>query len=180
MNPDMTNRLQDAEITGSANPSAPPATIGSLISESLFQVMWRHNWIVIGTTVIALVAGFIYLSKATPIYTSTSRLYVEQVGPKIMQDLQQGVMTGSTKYLYTQAELLKATPIVADAITKCGARQMRTFVKVDNLIEYLKRSLDTTVGKKDDIVSISFDSPYPTEAAQLVNTLQTNRHANWN
>jgi len=46
---------------------------------------------------------------------------------------------------------------------------MKTFTDVDNLIVYLKKKLDVEVGKKDDLISISFDSAYPEEAAQIVN-----------
>ena len=138
---------------------------------SLFQVIWRHAWIVIGCTVLALVAGFIYLAKVTPTYTSKSRVYVEQSGPKIMGDLEQGVMTGGRNYLYTQMELMKATPILSEAIKELDPRRMGTFSNVDNPLLYLKNGLDTSVGKKDDIISISIDSAYPTEAAQIVNTV---------
>ena len=35
----------------------------------------------------------------------------------------------------------------------------------------MKKKLDVTVGKKDDIITISFDSPYAAEAAQIVNAV---------
>jgi uncharacterized protein involved in exopolysaccharide biosynthesis len=132
------------------------------IPESLFQILWRSRWYVF--------LAFVYLYKTTPIFQSTSRIYVEQSGPKIITETE-GVMTQSKNYLYTQAELLKSTPILADCLLLPGIKEMRTFTGVDNTIAYLKKQLTADVGKKDDIINVSFDSPYPAEAAQLVNAV---------
>ena len=140
-----------------------------VMTESLFVVLWRHLGLILMCVVLSLVGCFIYLSKATPIYESSSQLYVEQTGPRIMQEMEEGVMTGSKNYLYTQAELVKATAIVSDAIEKSDAVNMRTFSGLSNPIGYLKKALDTTVGKKDDILRVSFKSPYPADAAHVVN-----------
>jgi capsular exopolysaccharide synthesis family protein len=133
--------------------------------------LWQGRWILLLSIALALAAGFLYLSRSTPIYTSTSKVYVEQTGPKIITGTEEGVMTRSTNYLYTQTELLKSTPILAAAIDTAGIGQLKTFANVDNPIAYLKKTVDVTVGKKDEIISVSFDCPYPAEAAQLVNAL---------
>ena len=146
----------------------PPAV--GLVSESLVQIVWRSRWIVLLATVVSLAAAFAYLAKATPIFTSTSRVYVEQSGPKIIYEAE-GIMTQSKNYLYTQAELLKSTSIISLAVDSGGVRQMKTFWKVDNPVAYLKKKLDISVGKKDDLINVSFDSSYPAEAAQLVNAV---------
>jgi len=141
------------------------------MQDSLFLILWRQSSIVLACVVVALIMALVYLAKATPIYTSTSRVYVEQTGPRIMKDMETGVMAGAKNYLYTQAELMKATPVVSDAIDKCGVRSLRAFAKVDNPLEFLKKGLDVSVGKKDDIISVSFKSPYPVENAQVVNAV---------
>ena len=138
--------------------------------EGLLQIALRQRWVILGSTILALVLAFFYILKATPIYTSTSRVYVEQTGPKIINEYE-GVMTRAMNYLYTQAELIKSTPIVADVINNAQIRQFRTFTDVDNLLAYLKKSLNVNIGKRDDIIAVSFDSPYPAEAAQLVNAV---------
>ena len=147
-----------------------PRAVG-VMSESLVKIIWRSRWIVFFATVAALGGAFAYLSKATPIYTSTSKIYVEQSGPRILEEVE-GVMTQSKNYLYTQAELLKSTPILSSALEKPGVKQLKIFHEIDNPIVYLKEGgLDILVGKKDDIISISSDSPEPVEAAQLVNAV---------
>ena len=167
----MISHNENNNTVGETNSYAEMPRAGGIMPESLIEIVWRSRWIVLAATVIALGAAFVYLSKATPIYTSTSRIYVEQTGPKIIGETAAGVMTQSNNYLYTQAELLKSTPILAAALEVPGIKQLKTFSRVDNPIAYLKKKLDASVGKKDDLISMSFDSPYPTEAAQLVNAV---------
>ena len=152
-------------------PSAGPGPADGAMQDSLFLILWRQSSIVLACAAAALIMAVVYLAQATPIYTSTSRVYVEQTGPRIMKDMETGVMAGSKNYLYTQAELMKATPVVSDAIDKCGVKTLRAFANVDNPMEFLKKGLDVSVGKKDDIISVSFKSPYPVENAQVVNSV---------
>ena len=142
----------------------------SLPLEEILHIILRHRWIILLNTVLFLAAAFLYLLKATPIYTSSSRLYVEQSGPKIINEYE-GVMTQAKNYLYTQAELMKSTPIVANVVDNPQIQQFRTFAGMDNPVAYVKNTLDVTLGKKDDIITVSFDSPYPAEASQLVNAV---------
>jgi len=166
----ITTRGNDNNVGGEgSNVGALPA--GELMGENLIQVMWRSRWVMLTAVVVFLVIGLIYITKTTPIYTSTSRIYVEQSGPKIMTEMAEGVMTQSKNYLYTQAELLKSTPIIAVALESPDAGQLHTFAEIDNRVAYLKKELETVVGKKDDIISVSFNSPYPAEAAQIVNAI---------
>ena len=134
------------------------------------QILLRHRWIILFTTILFQLAAFLYFLKATRIYISTSRLYVEQTGPKIINEYE-GVMTRSNNYLYTQGELIRSTPIIAEVVEDVQIRHLRTFANVDNLVGYVKKKMKVDIGKRDDIITVSFDSPYPAEAAQLVNAV---------
>ncbi len=138
--------------------------------QTALHIVLRHRWTILVTIILSLVVTFLYLLKATPIYTSSSRVYVEQSGPKIMSEYK-GVMTQSSNYLYTQGELIKSTPIVADVIKDSKIKHFRTFADVDNLAAYIKNNLNVHIGRKDDIIAVSFDSPYPVEAAEIVNAV---------
>jgi len=140
------------------------------VPPGLLEIVWRRRWVAALAVIVCLAAALTYLTQATPIFTSTSRLYVEQSGPKIMSE-QEGVMTRSSTYLYTQAELLKSTPILGGAVDRPEVKRMKTLGKVDNPVGYFKNMLEVEVGKKDDIISVSLDSPYPEEAAQIVNAV---------
>jgi capsular exopolysaccharide synthesis family protein len=147
-----------------------PVQDDGLPQEGLLQIFLGHRWLILSVTVLFLTAAFLYLLKATQIYTSMSRLYVEQSGPKIINEYE-GVMTRSGNYLYTQGELMKSTPIIAGAVDDGQMGRFQTFSDVDNITAYVKRNLGVSVGRKDDIITVSFDSPYPAEAAQIVNAV---------
>ena len=66
--------------------------------------------------------------------------------------------------------MIKSTLIVASVVDDPLIKQFRTFEGMNNLTAYVKRNLDVTIGKKDDIIAVSFNSPYPEEAAQIVNS----------
>ncbi|MEJ2701410.1 MAG: polysaccharide biosynthesis tyrosine autokinase [Sedimentisphaerales bacterium] len=140
------------------------------MQEGFLQILLRHRWTIVITTVLCLAVAFVYILKATPIFSSSSRLYVEQTGPRIMNEYD-GVMTRSGNYLYTQGELMKSTPIVADAVETAGLGNLRMCANVDNVTAYVKSNLNVGVGRKDDIVTASFESPYPVEAATVVNAV---------
>jgi capsular exopolysaccharide synthesis family protein len=133
------------------------------------QVAWRRRWTVLATVILCLGAAFVYVMKATPIYTSTSKVYVEQTGPQILGDATGLALKQTDSYLYNQAALLKSTPILTSAVDVTGARRMKTFKGVDNIVTKLKKELEVSVGKQDDLITVAFDSPYPEEAAALVN-----------
>lgn len=133
------------------------------------QVAWRRRWTVLLTVVLSLAAGLVYVLKATPIFTSTSRIYVEQTGPRILGDGDGMVAKQSDSYLHNQADLLRSTPILTSALEALDVKRMKTFEDVDNPVAYLKKELVVGVGTKDDMITVSFDSPYPQEAASLVN-----------
>ncbi len=158
---------EEIENTGSG-PAFPHAD--RMQEEGLLQIALRHRWTILLTAVLFLVAAFVYILRATPIYTSTSRIYVEQNIPRIIGDFE-GIMTRSKNYLYTQAEMLKSTPIAGEVADDPQISRFRTFNGVDNVTAYLKSNLVISVGKKDDIISVAFNSPYPQEAASVVNTV---------
>lgn len=152
---------------GVSNPTFPQ--VEGVQEEGLLQIALRHRQTILLTTVLFLAAAFFYILKATPIYTSTSRVYVEQSGPRIIGDYE-GI-TRTSNYLYTQAELLKSTPIVGEVADDPHVKGFRTFNEMDNPTAYLKKNLNIEVGKKDDIITVAFNSPYPQEAAGIVNAV---------
>jgi len=152
---------------GSAGVSTPSA-----VTETVAEVVWRGRWVVLLSTLALIAVAVVYIMNATPIFMSTSRIYVEQSGPRIVSELEEGVMTQSKNYLYTQAELLRSTPILSAAMEKPGVKDFRMFFGQANPLAFLKKDgLEIEVGQKDDIISVSAYSPSPAEAAQLVNAV---------
>jgi len=154
------------------DPAAYPPMAGEgARPESLFDIAWRGRWIILTTAVLGLTAGFVYLRQATPLYTSEARIYVEQSGPKIISSMEEGVMTQSKNYLYTQAELITSTPVLSTALKLPDVKGLRTFAEVSNATGFLKKAVSATVGSKDDIINVSLETPYPAESAAIVNAV---------
>jgi len=160
------------EGNGPDMPEGPPVNEAvEGFSESLFEILWRRRWTVLLTTMVALAAGVVYLQRATPQYTSTSRIYVEQAGPTLVERDASGAVTRWTNYLYTQAELIRMTKTLSAALSAPGSEGLRTFAEVSNPVAALRRDLDVVVGKKDEIINVSFTCPYSEEAAHIVNSV---------
>ncbi len=145
----------------------PGPTPQVMAPDHLLRLFWRSRWIFLLCVVGALAGGFAYIAQCTPVFTSVSKLYVQQktVAPP-------GIDTRSLpRYnLYTQAALLKSTPVLSLALQENSTwGQMRTFAGKDNPIAYLQKNIQVAVGKSDDVLTVSFDSPYPAEAAEIVN-----------
>ncbi|MGB7161546.1 MAG: polysaccharide biosynthesis tyrosine autokinase [Tepidisphaeraceae bacterium] len=135
--------------------------------EPLLPMIWRQRWVVVITTAACLLLCGFYLLVATPVYGIAARLDVHKSAPAIMSDRQE--TESSDNYLYTQCEMLRSTPILALALGAPGMEQLKTFDGVKNRITHLKKQLGAEVGKKDDLISLSMESPYPDEAVKIVN-----------
>src|SRR5207302_677627 len=75
-----------------------------------------RRWMILFVTAASIAAGLVYLRLATPIYTASSRIYLQQVGPQVLgkEDAQTPLRSSET-YFYTQCEVIKSQPILADA-----------------------------------------------------------------
>lgn len=160
----------DHEKNENASPNLTFPQGEAVGQESLLQTALHHRWAIFFAVVCFVAAAFVYILRATPIFRSESRLYVEQIEPRIISEYE-GIMSRSNSYLYTHAELLKSIPIVGEVVDDPQIAGFRTFNRVDNPAIFLQRNLAVSVGKKDDIITVGFDSPYPQEAAQIVNAV---------
>jgi succinoglycan biosynthesis transport protein ExoP len=139
------------------------------LSESLVEIVWRHRGTMLLMTGLSLALGFLYLHYATRLYTSTSKIYVEQTGPQVFERDNSGTIARWDNYLYTQAERLRSTEILSAALQLPEVARLPTFADVNTPIAVLRQNLTVDVGKKDEIISVSFVSPYPEDAALIVN-----------
>jgi capsular exopolysaccharide synthesis family protein len=117
----------------------------------------------------ALAAGFAYVQTATPIYTSTAKLWLDYTGPRVPGIYAAGATPETTTYLNTQAGIIRSGPILSSVAESLAPRRLRTFSGIGALNTYLKTHMRVEVGRQDEIVSVSFRSAYPSEAAEIVN-----------
>jgi len=143
----------------------------ALASGGLLAAAWRSRWIVLACVILSLAAGFWYLEAVIPVYRSTSKLYLDYEGIRISPSYGPGSVPQTDKYLYTQAELLRSRPILAATAEMLREDGLRTLAGIEAPVAYLQGNLAVVVGKKDETVSVSFDSPYALEAAEIVNRI---------
>ena len=163
----MVNSHDSAVQNGDANSALTQAESSM---HDILQVAIRHRWTILLTTAFVLAAAFVYILKATPIYRSESRLYVEQTGPRILNEYE-GVMTRSGNYLYTQGELLRSTRVLGPVVEDPNIARFSTLAGATNHVAFLRKNLNVSIGRKDDIITISFESPNPVEAAHITNAV---------
>lgn len=152
--------------------SLPPDSMGVKARPSLLQVLWRRRWTLVLTAFVCMAIAEAYLWFATPVFTCIATLDIEQSGVKILSD-PQGASPRSETFIFTQAQIIQSTPVLARALEKAGYLRMKTFADVASPIAWMRLQKDfrVEVGKKDDIVTISLDSPYPDEAVAVVNSV---------
>ena len=166
----LATRLEEESLLVPAAARFAPAAQAERQNPSILTIIWRRRWVFFGCVLLALAAAVVYLTKATPIYSSSSQIYVQQNGPKMLSEM---LSTGPNpmNYLFTQCDLIKSTAIISSAIQSPEVRQTRTLKNIDNPVGYVKRAVDAAVGKQSDIITVSVETPYPEDSALLANAV---------
>lgn len=137
---------------------------------NLLAVAWRSRWLILLFTILGGAGGWAYLQRVVPRYTSTARVYVEQSIPRLL-NIDASANGFSSKYLYTQAELIRSAPVLAAAVEAPGNDSLETLRQVDNPVALLIKELKVSVGDRDDLLYLSIELPNRIDAAQIVNSV---------
>jgi capsular exopolysaccharide synthesis family protein len=147
-------------------PSMPP----ELPEPSLLRAIFRHFWMVVVCAVLGAGGAWLYLKRATPMYTSTCKITIEPVGPRVLTDTLGSAQRSN--YLYTQAQLIRSTPIISLAAEMPELKDLRSFSRSrGSALSYLREAVETEVGRKDDIITVSIDAPHADDAATMANAV---------
>jgi capsular exopolysaccharide synthesis family protein len=153
-----------------AEPGAAPAEQNESRRETnLLQLAWHSRWLILLCMLLGAGVAWVILQRVTPLYPAQSRIYVDRVLPSIMGNEMQ--LGQSANYVYTQAELIQSTPILAAVAGAEENAKLATFHDVDNPVGLLKENLTVTVGTKDDIINVWIELPNAQDAAQIVNSV---------
>ncbi len=137
-------------------PDAPEA--------GLVQVLWRRKWIVLFMMVLAVAGGFAYLKKATRLYYTDAILAVEPTAAAISSASGMGL---TESFLYQQVERMRSARFLDETIRNAQLDKLETLR--GNALLRLKGNLQIEVGKRDNLITVGYESPYPQEAALIVN-----------
>ena len=85
------------------------------------------------------VGAIAYLSEAQNYYTSEETINIDPSGPRVLSETLASAQRSN--YLYTQAELIKSTPILQAAIAKPEIKDLKTWqISSGNPLFYLAMS----------------------------------------
>jgi len=168
----VNNRISDdADLPAVPRAAAAAAGAAEAKGKDLLEIAWRGRWFVLVSVIVCLSVALVYLKRATPQYTSSARIFVEQSGPKIISTMDGVAAAQGGNFLPTQLEVIKSPTVVDIAIQSGAFRDMKTFAGLDSPLGMIKAGLDVEVGRNNDIISVSFTGPYPAESADIVNRL---------
>jgi capsular exopolysaccharide synthesis family protein len=91
---------------------------------SIFRTLLKHKWMIVGITLLSVLAASVYTLRITPQYQSTALLQIDQtaqrvVGFKSEVELDQGVSSDALQ-LRTQIELLQSRTLAERVIDELG------------------------------------------------------------
>ena len=139
------------------------------------QVIWLRRWIVAVVMILAMGVGVVQFQRATPMFSSTARIYVSQNGPKLVGADMATVMSATNNYLWTQCELICSPHVLEEVAREDGIAGLKTFqgdsFASANIVGYLRKNASAQPGRRDDIISIFVKCPYPEDAARIANAI---------
>jgi capsular exopolysaccharide synthesis family protein len=152
------------QLTESA---AEPA--GNRRQTNVLHQAWRSRWLILLCMLVGGGVGWAWFRQVTPRYTSISRIYVDRVMPQLITPESQ--LGRSTSYLYTQAELIRSTSVLAAAAEAPEVASLKSFQNVENRVGAMRECLRVNVGIQDEIINVSAELPDPEDASNVVNAV---------
>jgi capsular exopolysaccharide synthesis family protein len=138
---------------------------------NLWDVCMARKGTVLTVLFLSLSASIAYLHLATPIFTSTSRLYVEENARSLIGQDSQRDAAQVEAYLFRQCQIIRAEPILRQAILENPKEVARMYGGADDPLPLLLKNLTVDLGKKDEILTVELTSAYPVQSAKLLNSI---------
>ena len=149
----------------------PDATLPAAAGRSIVGVCWRRKWTVVAVAMLVITGAIAYLASAPRIFTGRSRLFVPQNGQRLLIAGPDPQSNPSDAYQFRQVEIIRAEPVLKQVAESVETIAPKTFAESLNPLADLQKGLDVGVGKKDEIITISFDCRDPEEAAAVTNAI---------
>jgi capsular exopolysaccharide synthesis family protein len=139
--------------------------------DSLLEILWRQRKLVLRAALIGLAISLLYLVFASRQYTSASRLMVSRGRASLLDNSHAPPASDDDNFLSTQREIVSSNPVLALALGSPAMQGLRTFEGRTSKFDTLKKQLGVEVGKKVDLLSVSFEGKYPQENTVIVNAV---------
>lgn len=140
-------------------------------SASVFQILWRRKWLMICAAIVAVGAGIVYLTQATPIYSAATQINIQQSTPQILA-ANQGVGGNTMNFLTTQCDVIRSTNVIQEALKAPEMARAKSLEASENPVALVKMAISALAGQKSDIITITAESPFPEDAAIFANAVR--------
>ncbi|MEM9420201.1 MAG: Wzz/FepE/Etk N-terminal domain-containing protein, partial [Planctomycetota bacterium] len=157
-------------INTNSTPTPPSDEDDSALFGNLLQIGWQRKWTILLCTLCGLVAGIVYLSRATPIYESTAVIYMDQAQPQIISE-NFGSGFAAQHSMSAQRQVLTSTSMLSRALEVPSMKQADSIWAATNPIGYVRKHLTVDFDESEEILLISMRSPSPEDNAITVNSL---------
>jgi len=144
---------------------APGSNAGD--GPTLLAATGRHWCLVLVVTAAWCGAAGVYLKFTPWSYTSTAKLSVDPAGPRLLAGDERHP-AHSAGHVAQQCEVIKSAPVLGDSLRRLEPDDRSALALSGDPVEFLKANLDVSVNKKDDVITIGFDSPDPKQGARVV------------
>jgi len=136
------------------------------------MMIWRRKGILLAVTLICVAAAGVKYLFSTQVFRSEAKLFVQANSAKAPLEVgtQASGNSAQATLLHAQCELIKSNTILASALASPEIENLKTF-NSGARFQYVKENLNATVGKDNDIITVSFDSPYPKEAQAILSAV---------
>ena len=131
--------------------------------DTLGRVLWRRKSVLCASLILAAAAGIAYLLLATPLYTSHAKIRFPHLPPRHGDSLIE-----TETFLNTEAEVIASTAVLLVALGNPDMEQVDLFQFDPNPIRALKSGLDVSIGRRSDLITISFTGPNRFDAQTVV------------
>ena len=168
--PVRADRPADLSRDMSAAPPSPAAGSAGDPALSLFEVLLRRKWTVIGCTLLGLLLGGVYLWLAPPTYSTQAKIFVERnnLGQPNSPLSPRGISAGLPA---THAEVMKSAPVLEMALQDPAVAESSILADSDDKVKKLREKLEVSSSKDSETVTVSLKGRDPREVAEIVNAV---------
>src|SRR5580658_4766958 len=138
-------------------------------SVGILTIVWRQRWLIATCLIASIIGSFFYLEHATPIYSSSAVVYIQQSVPKAINDQLSEEDTVPGGYLYTQCQVITSTANLSSAAQLPIVAHAHVLEGMTDPVGFLKGTVTAEPGKQANLATVSMESTDPQDAADIVN-----------
>jgi len=181
-----SGEFYDDDQPAATMPAAQAGGGGLMNMASMRAFLWRQRFILIGVTILALIAGLIYTLLQPPVYSATATMRIENAGPQIVegQDVTDPGIPEVDSFLRMLLTVMSSQSMALRVVDSLGLQDNPTLVgdvlegSLESTPEEVRRqvaadliqsSVSAEVPMNSALASVSFSSKDPVLAARIAN-----------